>query len=199
MTTVPDLSTDSVADHAPTPAAPASAVAVSVAPRHVWPVGDLLLVAIVGLLAVAAGFVTLQNQRHDAARDRVTKNFTAGAAAFRAYIEQNGSAPATANTGEVPAGMAEFFGALDWSSPSPVGGAFRWVASAETKTAPADSTPSIRGGTITLTAFSPSTPLTLSTEDLLLIDRQIDDGNLSTGNFRTGFNGWPVLSVQVLP
>jgi len=196
MTTVPDISTDSIPDHAPTPAAPVSAVAVSVAPRQVWPVGDLLLVGIVGLLVVAAGLVTLQTQRHDAARDRVTKHFVAGAAAFRAYIEQNGNAPATANTGEVPSGMAEFFGTLDWSGPSPVGGAFRWVAAADGKGGP---TAVIRGGVITLTAFPPSTPLTLSAEDLLFIDRQIDDGNLTTGNFRTGFNGWPILSVQVLP
>lgn len=196
MTTAPDFSTDSIPDHAPTPAAPVSAVTVSVAPRHVWPVGDLLLVAIVGLLAVAVGFVTLQTQRHEAARDRVTKNFVAGAAAFRAYIEQNGSAPATANTGEVPSGMAGFFGALDWSSSSPVGGAFRWVAATDGK---GDPTAVVRGGVITLTAFPPSAPLKLSAEDLLFIDRQIDDGNLATGNFRTGFNGWPVFSVQVSP
>ena len=196
MTTVPDISTDSNPDHAPTPAVPVRAVAERVAPRHVWPLGDLLLVTIVGLLAVAAGLVTLQTQRHEAARDRVTKNFVAGEAAFRAYIEQNGSAPATTDTGEVPSGMAGFFGALEWSSPSPVGGAFRWVAAADGKGGP---TAVVRGGLITLTAFPPSTPLTLSAEDLLFIDRQIDDGNLTTGNFRTGFNGWPVLSVQVLP
>ena len=99
-------------------------------------------------------------------------------------------------TGEVPAGMAPYFGSLDWSVPSPVGGAFRWVAATDTKP---DTVPTIRGGVITLTAFPPGLPLTLTAEDLLAMDRQIDDGNLATGNFRTGFNGWPVLTVQVSP
>ena len=157
---------------------------------------DLLLVAAVGLLTIAVVYVSLQTQRHHAARDRVAKNFVAGAAAFKSYMEQNGSAPGTANTGEVPTGMAGLLGAVNWSDPSPVGGAFRWVAAVDEKDAPSFA---IRGGTITLTAFPPSRPLTLSAEDILFIDRQIDDGNLATGKFRTGFNGWPVLSVQVSP
>jgi len=53
-------------------------------------------------------------------------------------------------------------------------------------------------GAVTLTAFSPSFPLTLVESDLIYIDRKIDDGNLATGRFRTGFNGWPVYLVEAL-
>jgi hypothetical protein len=196
MTTAPDISTDTIPDQAAAPAIEVTANTATASPRHAWSFTDLLLLSLVGLLIVAAGTATMREQAHRAARDRVAKNFTAGATAFRAYIEQNGNAPATGNTGEVPTGMASFFGSLDWSVPSPVGGAFRWVAAPDTKP---DTVPPIRGGVITLTAFPPGLPLTLTAEDLLVIDRQIDDGNLATGNFRTGFNGWPVLSVQVSP
>lgn len=54
-------------------------------------------------------------------------------------------------------------------------------------------------GRITLTAFSPHFPLTLTRSDLLALDRQIDDGDLTTGRFRTGFNGWPVYLVGDKP
>ena len=54
-------------------------------------------------------------------------------------------------------------------------------------------------GRITLTAFSPHFPLTLTRSDLLALDRQIDDGDLTTGRFRTGFNGWPVYLVRDKP
>ncbi|MBI2498294.1 MAG: hypothetical protein HYV75_10425 [Opitutae bacterium] len=51
-------------------------------------------------------------------------------------------------------------------------------------------------GAVTLTAFAPDLPLTLDNTDLLYIDGQVDDGNLATGRFRTGFNGWPVYLVE---
>jgi len=38
--------------------------------------------------------------------------------------------------------------------------------------------------------------LQLTPDDLIAIDRELDDGNLATGNFRTGFNGWPVMLVR---
>ena len=50
-------------------------------------------------------------------------------------------------------------------------------------------------GAIVVTAFTPSFPLVLSAADLAYIDAKLDDGNLKTGRFRTGFNGWPVLLV----
>lgn len=50
-------------------------------------------------------------------------------------------------------------------------------------------------GRIAVTAFAPSFPLTATRVDLLHVDTAIDDGNLSTGRFRTGFNGWPVYTL----
>lgn len=50
-------------------------------------------------------------------------------------------------------------------------------------------------GIIAVTAFAPSFPLTATRADLLHVDTAIDDGNLATGRFRTGFNGWPVYHL----
>jgi hypothetical protein len=55
------------------------------------------------------------------------------------------------------------------------------------------------GGIIAITAFSPKAPLALTSKDLLYIDSKLDDGNLATGRFRTGFNGWPVYRVGPSP
>lgn len=50
-------------------------------------------------------------------------------------------------------------------------------------------------GAIALTAFSPNPPLRLTRADMAYVDRQIDDGNLASGRFRAGFNGWPVYTL----
>jgi type II secretory pathway pseudopilin PulG len=54
-------------------------------------------------------------------------------------------------------------------------------------------------GIIAITAFSPKEPLALTSKDLLYIDSKLDDGNLATGRFRTGFNGWPVYQIGPSP
>jgi len=75
-----------------------------------------------------------------------------------------------------------------------VGGTYRWINTATSKPSPAG-----LAGRISLQAFSPADPLQLSGADLLELDRAIDDGNLATGNFRSGFNSWPIMLVQQGP
>ena len=204
-------------------------------PKAVWYGADLLLVALVAVLAVAA-FVTARGQlRQRQARDRITQDLTVAVAAFQSYFSQHGSTPADAAAGVVPKGMAPFLTGLDWTAPTPAGGHYQWInfpsaapASAEstsaapnaaeaTSAAPtstestsaestyaapnaaAPNTTAPIGGVIAITAFPPSPALTLSLADLREIDRALDDGNLATGKFRLGFNGWPVLTVRARP
>ncbi|MBM3852405.1 MAG: hypothetical protein FJ399_04530 [Verrucomicrobia bacterium] len=55
---------------------------------------------------------------------------------------------------------------------------------------PPDSTPMI-----VVTAYAPELPLRITAEHLRYIDQKLDDGNLATGRFRVGFNGWPVFRI----
>ena len=71
----------------------------------------------------------------------------------------------------------------NWAEGSPFGGSYGWDG---------------RGG-ILVTAFSPGFPLALTRAELREIDRRLDDGNLGTGRFRSGFNGWPVYQVEEKP
>jgi Flp pilus assembly protein TadG len=71
-----------------------------------------------------------------------------------------------------------------WSKGSALGGRYELISSS--------------GGerVIAVTAFAPDFPLKASRADLLRIDREVDDGDLATGRFRTGFNGWPVYRLE---
>ncbi len=102
------------------------------------------------------------------------------AAVFADYQSRHGQWPKTA--GELGTRLTD----LGWSRGSPFGGEYAWNPPRA-----AD-----QPGLIVLTAFHPLPPLSLSPGELGKFDRQIDDGNSSAGNFRTGFNGWPVYVVR---
>ena len=154
-----------------------------------------LLVVVGGLLFVLtlAGRVRQRRNCDDYIRD-----VRAISAAFADYQQQHKVWPPGSSADvALPAELAATLKETSWNAGSPFGGNYGWVAPA-----PAGTTDHAAGpgwgarGAVTLTAFSPGFPLTLDKSDLLYIDGQIDDGDLTTGRFRTGFNGWPVYLVD---
>lgn len=154
------------------------------APRHTWlsarrragrglVLVELLLFLLVLLLAGMLAWMGLNRVRQ---HQRLAK-FGAELQGFATHLEQSrterGRWPATLPAGGHPAPGPAF------------GGEYGWVPPAAG-----------RPGMITLTAFAPGFPLELSRADLVEVDRRIDDGDLATGRFRTGFNGWPVYLVM---
>ena len=143
---------------------------------------ELLLILLVLVLAMVLLFMGLGRIRHQAR----LKQLGADMQAFTKVFEQ-----ARAESGRWPATAAEAGPRLRddrWAKGSDFGGEYGWVPPGAGRT-----------GMITLTAFSPNFPLALTRADLLAIDRGIDDGDLATGRFRTGFNGWPVYLVGGTP
>jgi len=110
------------------------------------------------------------------------------ASAFEAYAQEQGGWPEEAEAAVVPPEMVQRLGSTAWLRPTPIGGSYNWE-SAQT-----------HGGvqyraaiSITETAES---PLPINEQLLLDIDRLMDDGNLNTGQFRTGVNYDPLFIIQ---
>jgi len=140
---------------------------------------ELLLILLILVLAVVLLFMGLGRVRHQARLERLGTEMQAFAQVFAQARAENGRWPATA----AEAGPRLRDGR--WEDGSPLGGEYGWMPPGAAG----------RPGLITLTAFSPHFPLELTRADLLALDRGIDDGDLATGRFRTGFNGWPVYLV----
>ncbi len=145
---------------------------------------EVMLVLLILGLAGALLFTGLGRVRRGQRAGRFIADLQVFSAAFQAYHEQHHAWPPSTN-GEVtvPRGMENILGETNWAGGSPFGGNYGWDGR----------------GLVVLTAFSPSFPLELTRADLLEFDRRIDDGDLSTGRFRTGFNGWPVYQVGDKP
>ena len=149
------------------------------------------------ILVLAAGLVVdllgrIQQRRRC---DHCVADLRAFATAFQNYARQHEAGlPDSTNDAALPADMEDLLKNTNWHKGSPFGGTYGWEGP-DSANPPTDASSRGRSGAIALTAFAPSFPLTLSRRDLLYIDARIDDGNLATGRFRTGFNGWPVYLV----
>lgn len=175
----------------------------------------LVALALAAYIAVAE----VGKYRHRAHREQFIADLTALAAVFEKYHSEKGQWPAGTHAElRTPRGMETALAATPWSAGPPFGGAYDWVPPqlppppapppppdpnaparpADAVIKPPAKTPA-RPGLITVTAFSPAPPLALTEEDMRTIDRQLDDGNLATGRFRAGFNGWPSYAVNPRP
>lgn len=160
----------------------------------------LLAIGLMGYIVV--GEVRKWQQRGD--RARFVTELRSLAAAFSTYRTLQGDwPPATNPEARMPRGMEAALANTPWLSGPAIGGSYDWVPPARLKVENVDAAKEPvklppAAGRIAVTAFSPDAPLTLTPEDLRSIDREIDDGNLTTGLFRAGFNGWPTYTVEVV-
>jgi hypothetical protein len=158
------------------------------------------------VLLAYIGISEFRKYQHRAHRDQFVGELRTLAAAFESHHAQHGVWPAGTNAeSRLPKGMEAALAKTRWLAGPPFGGSYDWIPLGQTP--PRAATPPAKqgddapksaspGGLIAVTAFSPLSPLALSRRDLLYVDGKLDDGNLSTGRFRTGFNGWPVLQVS---
>lgn len=152
---------------------------------------EMVLTLFVGLLALWLGLLLVARGGQRDRSDRFIADLQEFSTAFADHRRQKGAWPASTN-GEVilPREMEAILGETNWTAGSPFGGSYGWVEPGRGREG---------RGTVVLTAFAPGFPLELTRTDLLEIDRRFDDGDLATGRFRTGFNGWPVYLVGENP
>jgi len=129
----------------------------------------MVVVTLIGFLAMLAmpGFQRIKLRA-------LSASFTADARlfseAFQRYAQENGTFPATAAAGVIPAGMEDYLNQNDWTKTSSLGGTYGWLSVQNT---------GMTVGIITVNGA------TLTEQELGLIDTWIDDGNLGSGNVIT--------------
>jgi len=168
--------------------------------------GFTLLGVMLGLLAlVLAAYIANGEYRKYQRRaqiDRFVGDLRTFAGVFETYRQQKKVWPAATNPDiRIPLGMESFLAATPWQAGPPFGGTYEWHPPHQPLIDEADLANKPAGGVvlpafIAVTAFSPLPPLRLTAEELRSIDARLDDGNLATGRFRTGFNGWPLYRIE---
>jgi type II secretory pathway pseudopilin PulG len=147
-----------------------------------------LAIALLGaLLAVGLpyGRTALVHRR----AQKVAADLRSFATIFQSYANDNGDWPAgDAVPGLAPRGVDAKLAATAWSKVSPIGGRYTWD--------PSGLHQGSRIRAAILIASAEGNRVTSDREQLLEIDRAIDDGDLATGNFLLGYRNYPMLVLE---
>jgi prepilin-type N-terminal cleavage/methylation domain-containing protein len=149
---------------------------------------EIMMALAIGSIAIAVAIPKVKKAEASSRATIVVADLRTFAAAFEAYAQEHGSWPAEVAAGVMPTEMSDRLGSTGWLRVTPLGGQYNWEAD------------QMHGGVRYRAAIciseTASAPLVVNEELWLEMDRLIDDGNLSTGNFRTGVNNDPLYIIQ---
>lgn len=139
---------------------------------------QVLVSMAIGSIVVTAGVPKVREAERRSRASIIVADLHTLGAAFETYAQEHGTWPEEVDAGEMPAEMAGRLGPTSWLRITPLGGHYNWEKD------------QMHGGIRYRAAISISStsdaPLTVDPESLAEIDHVLDDGNLSTGLFRTG-------------
>lgn len=145
----------------------------------------LFIISVLAALAVP-GYMRIQTNARSGA---VINDLRVFAGAFQNHANDRGDWPAvTAAPGEIPPGMQPYLSTTTWTHPSPIGGAYTWAANSLQQ--------GERYRAILVISSSGANKVTAERQQLVDIDRRIDDGDLATGNFRLGYRNQPFFVIE---
>jgi len=128
----------------------------------------MIVVVIIGLLAAMA-IPAFQRIQRASQNSRIANDFRIFSQSFETYATENGTWPANAGAGAIPAGMSGNFKAASWQAAATViGGRWNWD----------NSTASGGLAGISIQNF------TATDAQLAEIDAKLDDGDINTGHLR---------------
>ncbi len=165
-------------------------------PRSTSGVGlvELMVVVTIISMIMLAAVPTYNRIQRKARASTAVNDFRVFAAAFQAYAHETGSWPAESAVGTIPPGMDSGRLKADaWLRLTPMGGQFDWDFM---QVHPGGTSPGGRWRAAICINNAPTSAVLLDEELLKEIDRDLDDGDLTTGSFRLSGDGGPIFILE---
>lgn len=145
----------------------------------------VFLISVLAALAVPA----LTKVRLEARSVTVVNDLRVFSGAFQTYAHERGDWPAGSSApGGFPAGMEGYLGTTSWQRITPIGGYYVWD--------PNSLQQGERYRAVIDIASAGDNAVTSELNQLVDLDRRVDDGDLDTGNFRLGFRNQPIYVLE---
>jgi len=140
-------------------------------------------------MLAAAAVPALKKNAINARTSAVMNDLRVYSGAFQAYAQEHGDWPPGGGApGVFPAGMEGYLSQTNWSRTTPIGGNYQFA------------TQSPQGGgryaAVIIISNSGTNLVSSDANQLTDIDRKLDDGNLSAGNFFLGYRNYPVFVLE---
>lgn len=148
----------------------------------------MVVVTLISLIAMLS-VPTMQKIRRKARATAIANDFRVFATAFMTYSQENGAWPVETAAGITPAGMDPYLRGGAWPRVTPMGGRYNWE---NLQLHQAGFRPR---AAIAITSTGDS-PILVDASQLTAIDEAIDDGDLTTGNFRVGAGNAPLFVIE---
>ena len=147
----------------------------------------MVTVTIISLLA-AVSVPAFQRVKRKTVATTIGNDLRTFAAAFDTYAHETGGWPAEVAAGVFPPEMAGRINATAWARTTPMGGQYNWDYK--------QTHYGTKYTAVIAVSETGSAPMPQDVDMLEAIDKVIDDGNLTTGNFRLGANDEPIFIVS---
>ncbi len=147
-----------------------------------------MVVLIIGMLAAVA-VPQLKKNMISARSSAVMNDLRVYSGAFQAYAQEHGDWPPGGGApGVFPPGMDGYLSQTNWSRTTPIGGNYQF----------ATQSPQAGGryAAVIIIASTLNNAVSSDSNQLSDIDRKLDDGNLTTGNFFLGYRNYPVFVLE---
>jgi type II secretory pathway pseudopilin PulG len=147
-----------------------------------------VVVLIIGMLAAVA-VPQLKKNMISARSSAVMNDLRVYSGAFQAYAQEHGDWPPGGGApGVFPPGMDGYLSQTNWSRTTPIGGNYQF----------ATQSPQAGGryAAVIIIASTLNNAVSSDSNQLSDIDRKLDDGNLTTGNFFLGYRNYPVFVLE---
>jgi type II secretory pathway pseudopilin PulG len=147
-----------------------------------------VVVLIIGMLAAVA-VPQLKKNMISARSSAVMNDLRVYSGAFQAYAQEHGDWPPGGGApGVFPPGMDGYLNQTNWSRTTPIGGNYQF----------ATQSPQAGGryAAVIIIASTLNNAVSSDSNQLSDIDRKLDDGNLTTGNFFLGYRNYPVFVLE---
>ena len=139
----------------------------------------MIVVAIIGMLA-ALGFPAMYEAGNRTRARRFARDIQIAGHAFIQYAMETGAYPADRPQGQMPAGMSGYLWNFAWTEDTVVGGQWDWDYEQF-------------GTKAGVSVHAPA----WEDDRMQLIDAVMDDGNLSTGQFRKRSGGYMYVLEEI--
>ncbi|AOS44471.1 hypothetical protein Verru16b_01533 [Lacunisphaera limnophila] len=155
---------------------------------------ELMVVVLIISILFLAAVPTYQQIQRKARAAAIANDFRVFSSFFQAYAHERGSWPAEAGAGIVPTGIdASDLQFENWTRGTPIGGKFDWEYN---QTHPGGTSPGGRWRSAIAINSTADSALLIDADLMETIDETLDDGNLTTGNFRSGFGDCPLFILE---